>query len=482
MENVKSKSILATIWSAVETVSRQLISFVIGVVLARLLMPSDYGLIGMLTIFISISNVFIECGFPNALIRKVDRTDEDLNTAFYFNIIVGLVSYLILVAISPIVAKFYNEPILKPLLWLVGLNVFFNSLCIVQNALLTANLNIKIQAKITVVSQVSTGAIAILLAYMGYGVWALAIQSVLSVVVRMVLLWYYSKWMPKLKYSRQSMQYLWGFGSKMLATGIISNFFQEINSVIIGKAYTKSDLGNYSRANQIARLIPDFFQHIIQKVTIPTLAQFQYDSVKLTTVYRRYINLICMVCVPCMFFIAALSKPIVLILLTEKWSSCIVMLQILAIGQCLIPVGSINLSLLQVLNRTDLTLKLEVIKKTILALIVFSCVYFGLIYLIIGTALYNYIAVAINMYVSKKFLNYTYREQLKDIGIYMIIAFIISCMVYILIQFITNMYVQLFVGGVICVAAYILVLCILRNQSFIYIVSTIKSMYIKRFG
>ena len=346
----------------------------------------------------------------------------------------------------------------------------------------TKSVEPKIQAKITVASQVSTGLIAIVLAYMGFGVWALAIQSVLSVIFRMVLLWYYSKWVPKLQFSRQSMKYLWGFGSKMLATGIISNFFQEINSVIIGKAFTKADLGNYSRANQIARLIPDFFQHIIQKVTIPTLAQFQYDSVKLTTVYRKYINLICLVCVPCMFLIAALSKPIVLILLTEKWSSCIVMLQILAIGQCLIPVGSINLSLLQVLNRTDLTVKLEIIKKTILALIVFSCVYFGLIYLIIGTALYNYIGVAINMYVSKKFLKYTYKEQLKDIGIYMIIAFVISCVVYVLIQYITNMYLQLVVGGGIGVLAYILTLRIFKNQAFIYIVSTIKSMYIKRVG
>lgn len=482
MDNVKSKSIVATVWSAVETVSRQLISFVIGIILARLLMPSDYGLIGMLTIFISLSNVFIECGFPNALIRKIDRTEEDCNTAFYFNIIVGFVSYLILVGISPLVARFYNEPILKPLLWLVGLNVFFNSLCIVQNALLTANLNIKIQAKITVTSQVSTGLIAIVLAYMGFGVWALAIQSVLSVVFRTVLLWYYSKWKPKWQYSKQSMKYLWHFGSKMLATGLISNFFYEINSIVIGKAYSKDDLGNYSRANQIARLLPDFFQQIIQKVTIPTLAQYQDNTEKLTSVYRRYINIICMLCIPCMFFLAVLSRPLVLILLTDKWASCILILQILAIGLSVNPVGSINLSLLQVLNRTDLTLKLEIIKKVLLAIIVFASAYCGLIYLIIGSAAYNFIATLMNMYVSRKFLKYTYKEQLKDIGIYMIIAFVISCVVYVLIQYITNMYLQLVVGGGIGVLAYILTLRIFKNQAFIYIVSTIKSMYIKRVG
>ena len=482
MENVKSKSITATVWSAVETVSRQLISFVIGIILARLLSPSDYGLIGMLTIFISLSNVFIECGFSNALIRKIDRTEEDCNTAFYFNIIVGVVAYFILVLVSPLVASFYDEPILKPLLWLVGINVFFNSLCIVQNALLTANLNIKIQARITVISQVSTGVIAIFLAYMGLGVWALAIQSVLSVVFRTVLLWYYSKWKPKWQYSKQSMKYLWHFGSKMLATGLISNFFYEINSIVIGKAYSKDDLGNYSRANQIARLLPDFFQQIIQKVTIPTLAQYQDNTEKLTSVYRRYINIICMLCIPCMFFLAVLSRPLVLILLTEKWASCILILQILAIGLSVNPVGSINLSLLQVLNRTDLTLKLEIIKKVLLAIIVFASAYCGLIYLIIGSAAYNFIATLMNMYVSRKLLNYTYWEQLKDIGKYMVVAIFISGIVYVLLMFIHNVYLQLLLGGCTCFILYILVLSLIRFDSYLYVVTTIKAMYNKHIG
>lgn len=481
MENVKSKSIAATIWSAVETVSRQLISFIIGIVLARLLTPSDYGLIGMLTIFISLSNVFIECGFSNALIRKVDRTEADCNTAFYFNIIVGIVAYLILVAISPLVANFYNEPILKSLLWLIGLNVFFNSLCIVQNALLTANLDIKIQAKITVVSQVSTGVIAIILAYYGLGVWALAIQSVLSVVFRTVLLWYFSKWRPQWQYSVLSMKYLWGFGSKMLATGLISNFFYEINSIIIGKAYSKADLGNYSRANQIARLIPDFFQQIIQKVTIPTLAQYQYDLNKLTAVYRKYINIICMVCIPCMFFLAALSRPLVLILLTEKWESCIIMLQILSVGLCLNPVGNINLSLLQVLNRTDLTLKLEIVKKVLLAVIVFTTAYYGLIYLIIGTAFYNVIATMMNMYVSRKLLDYSYWEQIKDIGKYCIISIAISCLVFVFIQYIANIYAQFVIGGCLSVIAYLLTMRVFKIEAFGYVIDIVKSNYAKHF-
>lgn len=444
--DVKKKSVNATIWSGIDSISRQLIALIVNVILARLLSPGDFGLIGMLTIFIGLSNVFIECGFSNALIRKIDRTQADCSTTFYFNIIVGLFAYIVLLFLSPLIADFYSEPVLKPLLCIIGLNVFINSLCIVQNALLTANFNIRLQAQIQFISQTVTGIIAIVLAYSGWGVWALAFQSVASTSLRACLLWIKTKWKPTFEFSKESFRYLWNFGSKMLATGLISTFFNEINSVIIGKEYTKSDLGFYSRANGFARLIPDILNQVIQKVTIPTLAQFQNNISHLTDVYRKYIHIISFISIPSMFLLASVADPFVRLILTDKWESCILFLQILAIGLSISPIGTINMSLLQVLNRTDITLKIEIVKKILLVIIIVVSATMGLLPLVIGFAVYNIIATAINMAISKRMLNYGYYLQFMDIFKYLISALLIFIFVTFSISLFDNNILRLTIG------------------------------------
>ena len=444
--DIKSKSVNATIWSGIDSIARQLVTLIVNIILARILAPSDFGLIGMLTLFIALSNVFIECGFSNALIRKIDRTQEDCSTTFFFNIIVGLAVYFVLFAISPFIADFYREPLLKPLLWVIGLNVIFNSLCIVQNALLTASFNIKLQAQIQFFSQTITGIIAIFLAYQGWGVWALAVQSVLSTFIRTILLWAKAKWKPTLEFSKSSFSYLWGFGSKMLATGLISAFFTEINSVIIGKQYAKAELGFYTRANHFARLMPDIVNQIIQKVALPTLAQYQKEPIKLTEMYRNYIHIIAFLCIPSMFLIAAISEPLIIVLLSDKWSQSIIILQILSVALSITPIGIINLALLQVLNRTDITLYIEIIKKIILIGIIIITVGFGLLYLVIGFAIYNAIATVINMYISKKMLDYNYKKQLFDLMPYIVTSTIMMLIVMFEMIYMDDMVLKLLIG------------------------------------
>ena len=295
-DNFKDKVIKGTLWSFLEAFARQFISFLLGLILARLLFPSDYGLIGMLMFFIAICQVFIDCGFANALICKKDRDDKDFSTAFYFNLIIGVVAYLILFIIAPYVAEFYNEPILKSLLRVVALSVVFNSLSIVQNAILTATLKMRLLTVVSVISQIIAGIVGVILAYSGFGVWALAIQSVGGSFMTMLTLWIVTKWRPRESWSNASFKYLWGFGSKMLFVGLISNAYSNIHSMLIGKFFNKNQLGLYSKSYNLSRIIPNTLYLALNKVSLPSFSSISDDNI-----YCNHMQLLNIKCVSSTF-------------------------------------------------------------------------------------------------------------------------------------------------------------------------------------
>lgn len=318
-ESLKQKTTKGLFWSSVERFSNQGVQFFFSIILARLLSPSDYGIVAMVVIFFAIAQTFVDSGFSNAIVRKKDRTESDLSTCFYFNILIGFVFYILLFLCSPFIAEFYGQPILSPIVKISGLNVLINSLCIVQQAQFTIRIDFKTQAKVTLTSTVISGILGILLAYLGYGVWALVWQGVTGSFVRMILFWILSKWRPRESFSKDSFHYLFGYGSKLLASGLLDTTYNNIYPIVIGKFYSPAQLGNFSRAQGWASLPSSNITGILQRVTFPVLTEMQDDNERLATNYRKLLRLSAFVIFPLMMLLAAIASPLVRVVITSKW-------------------------------------------------------------------------------------------------------------------------------------------------------------------
>lgn len=412
----KSKVFWGTFWSAMEALGRQGISFLIGLVLARLLFPSDYGLVGMLSIFLAISQVFIDCGFSNALICKRNNSQMDYSTAFLFNAGVGCVAYLVLFLISPMVADFYREPVLIPLLRIIGLNVVFNSLCIVQNAILAIDLKIKIVTKISIICQTSTGVLAILAAYKGYGVWALAAQSVASSLLTTALLWIYAGWKPVFKFSKESFRYLWNFGSKMLFVGLVSNIYKNLFGLIIGKRFDPASLGLYNKAQNLADLYPKTIYSFTNRVSLPTLAAFKDDREMLKKVFRKYMKITGYVVFPVAGIMFVVAHPLIVTLWSTRWVDSVVLFQILCLGSMWDPFNLFSLNVLQAIGRPDITLKVELANKFVGILLIMLTLKYGLTVFVCGRAFYNFYEYMVNMNCTRTQIGYRIKEQIGDLA------------------------------------------------------------------
>lgn len=414
-ESLKNKTVKGVFWSAVERFSVAGISFLFGLVLARLLSPSDYGVIAMLNIFMAISQTFIDSGFSSALIRKPDRTETDNATAFYFNIVVGVVCYLVLFGAAPLIARFYDEPILVPVTRVIGLNLLLNSLCVVQQALLTVRIDFKTQAKISLTATILSGVIGIVLAYKGYGVWALVVQSVSAALFRMVLLWLLAQWRPQARFSKSSFRVLFSYGSKLLASGLLDTVYNNLYTIVIGKKFTSASLGVYARADHLAQFPAVNITGILQRVTFPVLSTIQTEDERLRVNYRKFLRLSAYVVFPLMMGLAAVADPLIRWILTDKWEAAIPLLQILCFALMWYPIHAINLNLLQVKGRSDIFLKLEVWKKIIGVVTLCVTIPLGLTAMCVGRVFTSLISLVINTYYTGKLIQVGYWRQMKDL-------------------------------------------------------------------
>ena len=413
--SLKQKTVSGIFWSSTERFSVQGIQFVLQIIMARLLLPSDYGLIGMLAIFLAISQSFIDSGFSNALIRKQNRTEADFSTVFYFNIVVGLFFYFILFFASPYIAAFYNAPVLEILTKVIAINVFINSLAIVQRAKFTINVDFKTQTKASLSSIIISGIVGIGLAYRGFGVWALAVQSVLSSCINMIALWVLSRWKPQIVFSTSSFKELFSYGSKLLLSGLLDTAYKNIYTIVIGKKFSKVDLGYYTRADQFSQFPSSNITGILQRVTFPVLSSIQDDDERLRETYRKFLRLSAFVVFPLMIGLLAVADPLIRLLLTEKWAGVILLLQILCLSQMWYPIHAINLNLLQVKGRSDLFLRLEIIKKIIGVSVLCITLPLGLIAMCCGMIATSLIGLFINTYYTGKLIQVGYLEQMKDL-------------------------------------------------------------------
>ena len=443
--------------------------------MARILTPEDYGLVGMLAIFIAVSQSLIDSGFSQALIRKQDRSEIDNSTVFYFNIGVGAILYLILFFSAPLIASFYNEPQLVPITRIIGLSLVFNSLVVVQRALLTINLDFKTQAKASFVGVIISGAIGITMAYTGFGVWAIVWQQISNLAVVTVLLWILSRWKPIWAYSWKSFRELFSFGSKLLASGLLDTIFRNLYLIVIGKFFKASDLGYYTRAHQFTDFASSNITGIFQRVTYPVLCTIQNDDTRLSNVYRRLLRTSAFIIFPLMTGMAAVAKPMVISFLTEKWLFSAVLIQILCFSQMWYPVHAINLNLLQVKGRSDLFLKLEIIKKALTVIVLCITLPMGLIPLCIGTIFSSIIALIINTHYTGKLINLGFLKQMKDLLPTLLLSLATGMIVYLTVTYI-NMasWLALIVGVIEGIVLYIGMAKILRFNEFTELITIIR--------
>lgn len=447
-DNLKHDTVKGLFWSSVERFSVQGVSFVVMLVIARILDPADYGLVGMLSIFMAIAQCLIDSGFSNALIRKQDRTDVDNNTVFYFNLVVSLGLYGILFAIAPWVADFYNEPILKNLMRVLCITVIINSLAVVQRADYTARLDFKTQARASFIAAVASGALGIFLAIKGFGVWTIVWQQITSAAVSTILLWAFASWHPRLEYSWKSFRELFGYGSKLMLSGLLDTTYNNIYPLVIGKVFSAQTLGFYSRAMHFAQLPSSNVTGIIQRVTFPVLSKLQNDDDRLRRNYQKLLKMSAFIIFPMMCLLAAVSKPLIVILIGEKWSFCSVLLIPICFDMMWYPIHAINLNLLQVKGRSDLFLKLEIIKKVIGVTVLCISIPFGIIVMCYATVGQSILALVINTYYTGKLIQVGFLRQMRDLSGTLILSLSIFAIVFIVGNIVVNNWIWLIGGGV----------------------------------
>lgn len=421
-ESLKHKTFSSAIWRVLETGGTQIIQFVISVVLARLIMPEQFAAVAMLSIFLAISQIFINSGFSVALIRKNDRTQIDCSTVFFFNIIIAIISYLILFLIAPYVADFYSLPELKSILRVTSISLVISSFAGVHRTLFSARMDFKSLTKYNLSALIISGCVGMLMAYKGFQVWALVVQQIVSAIVSTFCIWHASPWRPTWQFSWTSLKEFFSFGSKILASGLLDTTYQNLYSVLIGKFFPHADLAYYNRASSLNNLTSATPTGVLQSVTFPALCKLQDNDDNLRSAYRKMLQLSAFVIFPLCLGIGAVSFPLINVIYTKVWIYAATLLQIIVFAGMWYPIHAINLNLLQVKGRSDLFFKLEIIKKINGVIMLCITVPIGLEAMCYGGIVTSIIALFINTHYTGKLLNLGFWDQIKDLSPSLLLA------------------------------------------------------------
>lgn len=414
-DSLKNKAVHGAKWSFIDNIANQGVTFLVGLILARLLTPAEYGIMAIITIFIAISTSIIDSGFSNALIRKVRVQRIDYNTVFFFNIVVSVALYLVLWVAAPAISLFFKEAILTDVLRLIGGVLVINALGIIPRTILVKNIDFKTQTKVSVIASVGSGVVGIGMALTGWGVWSLVWQQLSRQALNTLFLGLFCRWIPVWEFSMKSFKEMFSFGYKLLLSGLLDTIYKDIYYVIIGRFYSSAQLGQYTRAQQFNMVFSSNLTYVVQRVSFPVLSAIQEDPERLRETYRKVIKMTMLVTFACMLGLAAVAKPLILMLIGEKWLPAVSFLQIICFSGMLYPLHAINLNILQVKGRSDLFLKLEVIKKTIAIGPMVIGIFYGIEYMLWGGVVTSVIAYFLNSYYSAELINYPTRDQLKDI-------------------------------------------------------------------
>lgn len=478
-QGLKEKTIKGIGWSALDNVAQFGVTFIVSIVLARLLTPDDYGLIGIIGIVTAICNALINGGFTNALIRKKDVTDTDYNTSFLTNFGVSTALYAIVYFASPLIAAFFKREELVPLLRVLSLGIIIGALALVQQTRLTKQVDFKTQTIITFIASLCSGVIGICMAYCGCGVWSLVAQSLSSQTIRTILLWCHNKWIPQLRFSSKSFHELFGFGWKIMLSQLLDTIWKESYQVIVGRFYSPGTLGQYTRSKQFSQLFSTNLTIVIQRVTFPVLSEVQDDKDKMIAGYRRIIKSTMFITAICMLFLGSVSEPLLYCLIGPQWHEAAVYLPLICVAGSLYPLHAINLNMLQVQGRSDLYLILEIIKKVIAVAPLVVGALVGIIPMLYVNVITGIIAFFLNSYYSGKFLGYSSWAQLKDIapsyGIASIVAICVWPFKFISVSFWIVLPIQILVGFFV-----LMIVCnLFKPKEYIEVVDIMKTYFSK---
>lgn len=429
-ESLKDKTVSGVGWSAADAFLGYGVTFLVGLVLARLLTPAEYGLIGIVTIFTTVLAGIVDSGFSNSIIRKKDATDNDYNTMFITNMVMSLLLYVILFLCAPLIASFFQRPELVSLVRVMGLILVLQALSLVQYTILTKRIDFKTKTKASFIAAIVSGVIGIVMAFAGFGVWALVGQQLSNKLIFSICLWIMNKWWPSFRFDNGSFRYMWSFGWKIMLSGLLNNIWGQLYQVVVGKFYSPATLGHYSKSKEYAALFSSNITAVVQRVTFPVLADVQDDAERMVAAYRRIIKTTMFVTVVIMLSMGAVAEPFIYCLIGPQWHQAAIFLPLICISMSLHPLHAINLNMLQVQGRSDVFLILEIVKKVIAIGPICLGIFVNIYWMLVGSIVFGIICFFLNSYYTGKKLGYSSWMQLKDVVPSYGLAFLIAVCVY----------------------------------------------------
>lgn len=426
----KNKVLTSLFWKLMERSGTQGINFLVSIILARLLLPEEYGLIALITIFITLANVFVQSGLNTALIQKKDVDERDYSTVFYTSLLMAGLLYIILFFSSPFIAKFYEHPELVPMLRVLSITLFFGAVNSIQIAVISRNMQFKKLFYSNLGAIVVSGVVGISMAYNGFGVWALVGQQLVNQFFSTVIMWFTVKWRPKLVFVFDRLRCLLSFGWKILVSNLISTLFLDLRSLIIGKIYSADLLGFFNKGKQFPSVIITNINGSIQSVMLPAYSSMQDNKERVKGMVRRSITTSTFIVFPMMVGLSIVAEPLVKIVLTDKWLPCVPFLQIFCVTYMLMPFHTANLEAIKALGYSDLILKIEIIKKTLELATLLISLNFGIYAIAFGTFITSLISIIINSYPNTKLLKYSYKQQFRDVMPSLILSILMGLAVY----------------------------------------------------
>ena len=462
------------IWTGIEHISEDIVSFTIGIILARILTPEEYGIVGILVVFLSLSSVFIDSGFSDALIQKKDRSEDDKSTVFLFNITIAIVCYGLLFFAAPFIAHFYEIPELKDLLRVLALILVINSLAAVHEVLLSIALDFKTLSKINLTSIIIAGLIAIWMAYNGYGVWALAAQSIIDAVLGTILTWIYARWLPNLNFSILSFKQMFRYGSNLLVSSLLGSLVNQFCNLFIAKYMSTRELGYYARGSSLANAASGSLGSMLGSVIFPGLVEVQEDHELLVRYNKKIIRLTAFVVFPIFCTLAILAEPLIRILLTEKWLTAVPIMQLICLSSSISIISGINVNILAIIGRTDLELKQEYVKQFIRIVFLLVGLQFGIIYVAVAELCSAIVHFFIDTYYPGKIMAYGAKRQLSDLNLFLLSSLGMASVLILCLNQLDNDILKLFLGPILSVFVYFIFIKIFKIKEYDILVDLVK--------
>jgi teichuronic acid exporter len=469
--SIKEKSVKAVSWNLIERFGLQGIKFVLGIVLARLLTPEDFGLIGMITVFFAVAQVFISSGFGAAYIQKKEVTDVDANTVFFTNLAVSIVLYGVLWLAAPAIANFYEQPELIGLTRVMGLILLINAFNVIQIAQVTRNVDFKRKTKVTLLATILSGTVGITAACYNYGVWSLVIQQMTNRFLTTTGLWITNKWAPSLQFSKESFKSMFSYGAWILGSGIIKTVFDNIYILTIGKFFPAAQLGFYTKSKQFQSLASKQLSGAVGTVAFPVFSQLQDNKKRLQNGVNRFLTHTLIFTIPILITLMVVAKPFVILLLTEKWAPMIPYLQLLCIVGLLVPIHAVNIQVLMAQGKSNLNFRLTIIKNGLRIINIFAMYRFGVMYIIMGEIFVSLIALIINTYYTNKLIHYGLLNQIKDIKEIFAGGLIAGIIAYFVSNHFNNLWIVFFIGSILTIIIYLLIQYIINRKLLIEILN-----------